>query len=92
MSEASDPALLYDGNAEVADGLLDEEAGDAESLLQEGLGRVTAFARCFPSGRPSIVPTSQYSKRPVGVSPLRGKVGGRAILKRRLETSVGSKA
>jgi hypothetical protein len=87
-SEGSDPALLYDGKDDVADDVSDEEGTEAELILPGLLGRVSAFGRFFPSGRPSIVPTSQYNKRPVGVRPLRGSVGGRAILNRSLDSSV----
>jgi len=88
--------LLYDGKAEVVGNLLDEEEADAESPLlklllgrmSELLGRISGFRRSFPSSRPSMVPTSQYIKRPVGVRPLRGSVGGRAMLKRSLESLV----
>ena len=88
-SEGFDSTLLYDGKAEVADRLLDEEGADAEAMLPELLGRIPGFGRFSPSGKPSIVPTSQYNRRPVGVRLLRGKVGGRGILKRSLAASVG---
>ena len=87
-SERSDPTLLYDGKAEVVDGLPNEEEADAKTLSSKLLGRVLIVGLFFPSGKPSIVPTSKYNRRPVGVRLSRGKVGGRAILKRRLETSV----
>jgi len=38
-SEGSDPTLLYDGKAEVANELLDEEGADAKTMLSELLGR-----------------------------------------------------
>jgi hypothetical protein len=87
-SERLDSTLLYDGKAEVAGELLDEEGAGARTMLSELLGPMSGFGRIFPSGKPSIVPTSQYNRRPVGVRLLRGKVGGRAILKRTLAASV----
>lgn len=93
-SEGFDSTLLYDGKAdgkaEVADKLLDEEGADAKTTFSELLGRISGFGRFSPSGKPSIFPTSQYNRRPVGVRLLRGKVGGRAILKRSLAASVES--
>lgn len=88
-SEMFDPTLLYEGKAEVAKAevaneLLDESAADEKTMSSELFGRKSGFWRYFPSGKPSIVPTSQYNRRPVGVRLLRGKVGGRAILKRTL--------
>jgi len=87
-SEGFDSTLLYDGKAGVADELLDEEAADAKTTFSELLDRISGFGRFSPSGKPSIFPTSQYNRRPVGVRLLRGKVGGRDILKRRLAASV----